>query len=489
MAFDHRKLFDDDSNKYCTSISSLCPPPTHHRRIPTAVIIIVAILSATLLLAFVKYCSNRNASRRRRPLLPAPQSQNTQIDFLDEDHGPVVDHHVWLISTVGLNQSIIDSITICKYNKEEGLVEGTECSVCLNEFQEEDTLRLLPKCSHAFHPPCIDTWLRSHTNCPLCRAPIITSSSGSGEEESLVGNSENDGGLGNNDVREDGVSDLRIGTEDIEELQVQDGRTDSEIAKDGLTSSLENCEFKVFDNLSDYNPVVEGEMQPVRRSVSLDSSSASMICFALANFLPVEPEGSSASQLISAEGTNFHEKVILMHWKVLVCQKQRNPNLKSSRVKLLSFLLFLISVEFDIVVGSALVDLYGKCGDIYGYSIKKGFKVELMEDKLSDFRVEFKGPPNRLEHVLELVIPQLLLQPNPDDPYNTDAADLLTRSKEEYEEKVQEKMPEQSNGIMSINVAIAGYGNGNSSVAEKMLVFLVLNFFLVICISLKRVGI
>ncbi|KAF1001521.1 hypothetical protein AG4045_000283, partial [Apium graveolens] len=50
---------------------------------------------------------------------------------------------------------------------------GTDCSVCLTEFQDDETLRLLPKCNHAFHIPCIDTWLRSHTTCPLCRAGIV----------------------------------------------------------------------------------------------------------------------------------------------------------------------------------------------------------------------------------------------------------------------------------------------------------------------------
>lgn len=83
-------------------------------------------------------------------------------------------HPVWLIATVGLQQSIINSITVCKYRKNEGLIEGTECSVCLSEFREDETLRLLPKCSHAFHISCIDTWLRSHTNCPLCRACIVS---------------------------------------------------------------------------------------------------------------------------------------------------------------------------------------------------------------------------------------------------------------------------------------------------------------------------
>ncbi|CAA0827150.1 RING-H2 finger protein ATL52 [Striga hermonthica] len=45
----------------------------------------------------------------------------------------------------------------------------------LVEFEENEALRLLPKCSHAFHLPCIDTWLKSHSNCPLCRANVAAS--------------------------------------------------------------------------------------------------------------------------------------------------------------------------------------------------------------------------------------------------------------------------------------------------------------------------
>uniref|UniRef100_A0A0E0IRR0 RING-type E3 ubiquitin transferase n=1 Tax=Oryza nivara TaxID=4536 RepID=A0A0E0IRR0_ORYNI len=54
----------------------------------------------------------------------------------------------------------------------DGFVDRTDCSVCLGEFRDGESLRLLPKCSHAFHVPCIDTWLRSHSNCPLCRYNI-----------------------------------------------------------------------------------------------------------------------------------------------------------------------------------------------------------------------------------------------------------------------------------------------------------------------------
>lgn len=46
------------------------------------------------------------------------------------------------------------------------------CVVCLSEFQQQDMLKVLPKCNHAFHLDCIDIWLQSNANCPLCRSSI-----------------------------------------------------------------------------------------------------------------------------------------------------------------------------------------------------------------------------------------------------------------------------------------------------------------------------
>ncbi|KAF6166826.1 hypothetical protein GIB67_005702 [Kingdonia uniflora] len=69
----------------------------------------------------------------------------------------------------GLELSFINSIPVCKYKKGDGLVEATECLVCLYEFQENENLRILPNCMHAFHLTCIDTWLKLHIDCPLCR--------------------------------------------------------------------------------------------------------------------------------------------------------------------------------------------------------------------------------------------------------------------------------------------------------------------------------
>ncbi|KAI0492039.1 hypothetical protein KFK09_026304 [Dendrobium nobile] len=44
-----------------------------------------------------------------------------------------------------------------------------ECAVCLSVAEEGQMMRLLPDCKHVFHIECIDTWLHSHSTCPVCR--------------------------------------------------------------------------------------------------------------------------------------------------------------------------------------------------------------------------------------------------------------------------------------------------------------------------------
>ncbi|MCO5604794.1 hypothetical protein L7F22_058966 [Adiantum nelumboides] len=49
------------------------------------------------------------------------------------------------------------------------------CAICLGDYGEGDTLRLLPECAHAFHVHCIDAWLRLHVSCPVCRSSPLPS--------------------------------------------------------------------------------------------------------------------------------------------------------------------------------------------------------------------------------------------------------------------------------------------------------------------------
>ena len=76
----------------------------------------------------------------------------------------------------GLEASTVGTFPTFVYSTVKGLKIGKgslECAVCLNEFEDDETLRLLPKCSHVFHTECIDAWLASHNTCPVCRANLV----------------------------------------------------------------------------------------------------------------------------------------------------------------------------------------------------------------------------------------------------------------------------------------------------------------------------
>ncbi|KAF3445951.1 hypothetical protein FNV43_RR11128 [Rhamnella rubrinervis] len=318
MAMKHRKLFPADNGTNQTDCSEFCDPPCSyncypftefyypsppppppltplsaidhkdqtHTLSPYVIILLSLVASFLLLISYyvvvVKSCGGFRGGRNNEP---APSQSDTvdEESFLDENR---VDHPIWFITTVGLRQSIINSITVCKYKKGEGLIEGTECSVCLNEFQEDETLRLLPKCNHAFHIPCIDTWLRSHTNCPLCRAIIVTDSlrpplpsldpngeaTAINEEIQMENSDQTDIQMGENRIRSPAEE-----LEGDQTLQVVD---DERSSKESINSHG-NC-------------VSEVEVQSVRRSVSMDSIIFSPEC-----------EENSITQLQSVDSSHM----------------------------------------------------------------------------------------------------------------------------------------------------------------------------------------
>lgn len=72
----------------------------------------------------------------------------------------------------GLDQAVIDALPVFNYKEIIGLREPFDCAVCLCELSDNDSLKFLPNCSHAFHIHCIETWLLSNSTCPLCRSTI-----------------------------------------------------------------------------------------------------------------------------------------------------------------------------------------------------------------------------------------------------------------------------------------------------------------------------
>ncbi|KNA13717.1 hypothetical protein SOVF_113880 [Spinacia oleracea] len=226
---------------------------------PLVIAIIGILASAFLLVSYYalisKYCGKNNNNRVNQ------LSSNNGGIIVDDDYDGNGNHQhePWFVTTTGLDEGLIKSITIFKYKKGDCLIGSSgsrngesDCSVCLGEFVEDDDLRLLPKCNHAFHVSCIDTWLRSHSNCPLCRANIISSAS------LVVAN------IDNNNNNNNGV-------------QVQDhngvleNQGQSEEGSDFLVEEASgNLPKTPFRALSDLGVRGYGGEDTMRRSISMD---------------------------------------------------------------------------------------------------------------------------------------------------------------------------------------------------------------------------
>ncbi|KAJ9538072.1 hypothetical protein OSB04_030805 [Centaurea solstitialis] len=234
-------------------ILKISPPKHHHSSLslPLKISLVILVLTFSLFLLYTLYKFYTVWYRRRRPppQSPPPENQETLDEFVDHD---VLDHPIWYIRTIGLNPSVISAITVVKFSKNNGLIEGTDCSVCLSDFEEDETLRLLPKCNHAFHVSCIDTWLRSHTNCPLCRAGIVR-----------AGSDPNPGGSGR--IEE---ARLAISVPDVEERERED--EGSELDEDPHVNVNDDGGNKGGEVVGGGGGGSGGDLLIIRRSISLN---------------------------------------------------------------------------------------------------------------------------------------------------------------------------------------------------------------------------
>ncbi|KAH1067520.1 hypothetical protein J1N35_032507 [Gossypium stocksii] len=99
-----------------------------------------------------------------------------------------------LVSSQMIRESLV--LTTFEDAKERVPWISDTCAVCLSQLKEGDEVRELRNCCHVFHKDCIDRWVdydedqdhdhhdydhdqddsNNHKTCPLCRAPLLTSS-------------------------------------------------------------------------------------------------------------------------------------------------------------------------------------------------------------------------------------------------------------------------------------------------------------------------
>ncbi|XP_059663059.1 uncharacterized protein LOC132308830 isoform X1 [Cornus florida] len=105
------------------------------------------------------------------------------FEVLDEIHQQSValsyQPSVSPIGSIPAPNEVVDSLPVKFYSKLQKHLneESAQCYICLVEYEEGDSLRILP-CHHEFHRTCIDKWLKEiHRVCPLCRGNICRSDS------------------------------------------------------------------------------------------------------------------------------------------------------------------------------------------------------------------------------------------------------------------------------------------------------------------------
>ncbi|CAH8528624.1 unnamed protein product [Dicrocoelium dendriticum] len=54
---------------------------------------------------------------------------------------------------------------------EELLSSHKTCSICFEDYKLSETVTQLP-CQHIYHTSCVNTWLKQHATCPICRKDL-----------------------------------------------------------------------------------------------------------------------------------------------------------------------------------------------------------------------------------------------------------------------------------------------------------------------------
>eukprot|EP00294_Goniomonas_avonlea_P001684 CAMPEP_0114559916 /NCGR_PEP_ID=MMETSP0114-20121206/11177_1 /TAXON_ID=31324 /ORGANISM="Goniomonas sp, Strain m" /LENGTH=310 /DNA_ID=CAMNT_0001745419 /DNA_START=447 /DNA_END=1379 /DNA_ORIENTATION=+ len=72
----------------------------------------------------------------------------------------------------GLSRRKIEQLPAKHFSPGAIPAEDAICAICLAEYVPGEKIRSLGTCVHHFHATCIDQWLSSKRNCPLCQANV-----------------------------------------------------------------------------------------------------------------------------------------------------------------------------------------------------------------------------------------------------------------------------------------------------------------------------
>ncbi|XP_058204160.1 RING-H2 finger protein ATL8-like [Rhododendron vialii] len=139
-------------------MDNMATNPNFSKQVSTPLLIsLIGIAATALAIAIYNFVVTKccAAARSRQPTNTPPYSSDTDSP------------------SRGLDPKLLETIPVVSYSGLESDVDRAECAICLAELEEGESVRLLPNCRHAFHVACVDRWLAGHTNCPVCRSPVV----------------------------------------------------------------------------------------------------------------------------------------------------------------------------------------------------------------------------------------------------------------------------------------------------------------------------
>ena len=69
--------------------------------------------------------------------------------------------------------------------------QGDICTICQDDIDINQEIRILDHCSHSFHRDCIDTWFQGNVHCPTCRHDVREVTNTTTSNRTMRDNNEN----------------------------------------------------------------------------------------------------------------------------------------------------------------------------------------------------------------------------------------------------------------------------------------------------------
>nr|XP_016493833.1 PREDICTED: RING-H2 finger protein ATL72-like [Nicotiana tabacum] len=110
---------------------------------------LLSLLFAVILWFAMRRSTNNYTANQLPPALAVAQQHNTDRD----------DNNSTRIS--------VSSFLLVPMSENH---QGPDCSICLEEFEAGELVRVLPSCNHRYHDTCIRRWMTNgRSRCPDCR--------------------------------------------------------------------------------------------------------------------------------------------------------------------------------------------------------------------------------------------------------------------------------------------------------------------------------